>query len=396
MTVSAIANTIFDPGGLRARKQVNTVKVMMTEGMHDTAIIRLRGERTDLPELQPGTPVQMQYGWNPSDTDWFYGYVDHVETCYHRSLPDQSSFEDVVCMGTSYALKDPFTGAWSQVQASTLAQLVASTYFLGSVIENDDYFWPQLSNPGISAWQFLIQLANKNGYTLAVNKTLLRFMSVDVAVRAYGPNMPVFKTRNTAPSVAFQGISEFHAVTGESFTTPGATSAVRTVSGMDVHSGTIVGAINDGNETTILGSTSVYPFFSQQVSDQVVISQGTAQNTLAGLAEANRFNYQATATLVGKTSVHQGTPIVLNGIDSVNDGVWWVQEVIHKISTVGYSMDVTLGRDSKGDSGMRPINGTAVGFAPSNPLAYTVVNAPPTKLVNNRWRASHQFNVNVS
>lgn len=395
MTVQAVAFPIFDPGGIASKKTVSTVKVMMTEGMHDTAIITLRSEATEAPDLQPGTPVCMQYGWNPADTDWFYGYVDHIETRYDKSLPDQSNFEDVVCLGASYALKDPFIGAWTNIQASALAQQISAYYFLGSLIENDDYSWPQLSNPGVSAWAFLNQLATKNGYSLAVNKTLLRFLSVDVALRCYGPFMPVFKTRNTAASLVQQGVSSFQAVTGESFTMARSNKAVRTIAGLDLNSGQIVGATNTGTQT-ILGNEAVYPFFSQQVSDTVVNSQGTAQSTLRGMAEYNRFSYRATATLTGMTTVKQGTPIVLNGIDSNNDGTWWVMDVTHKISSVGYSMDVCLGRDSKGDSGMRPIQGTTVAFSPMNPLSYAVINAPPTKLVNNRWRAANQFNVNVS
>jgi hypothetical protein len=234
------------------------------------------------------------------------------------------------------------------------------------------------------------------GYSLACNKTTLRFISVDAGVKAYGPSMPVFKTRNTATSVAAQGISSFHAVTGESFTTPGATSAVRSVSGLDINTGQIVGAVNDGDNTTILGQTSVYPFFFQQISDQVVNSQGSAQNLLVGMSEYNRFNYKATATLTGMTVVKQGMPIILNGIDSNNDGIWWVHEVTHKISTVGYSMDVVLGRDSKGDNGMRPVQTPGVAFSPRNPLSYAVGNPPPTKLVNNRWRAAFSSNVNIT
>jgi hypothetical protein len=96
------------------------------------------------------------------------------------------------------------------------------------------------------------------------------------------------------------------------------------------------------------------------------------------------------------TVVKQGMPIILNGIDSNNDGIWWVHEVTHKISTVGYSMDVVLGRDSKGDNGMRPVQTPGVAFSPRNPLSYAVGNPPPTKLVNNRWRAAFSSNVNIT
>jgi len=145
-----------------------------------------------------------------------------------------------------------------------------------------------------------------------------------------------------------------------------------------------------------MGYNSVYPFFGQQISDQVVTSQYHAQAILSGLTQKNRFHYQATATLSGLTTVRQGMPIVITGIDTNQDGMWWVQEVTHKIGSEGYSMDVCLGRDSLGDSGQRPVHGTAVAYTPKNPFAYAITNAPATRLLNRRWRAATQSNVDVS
>ena len=172
---------------------------------------------------------------------------------------------------------------------------------------------------------------------------------------------------------------------------------MRYISGLDLSNGQIIGAVNDGTAViTPLGQYTNYPFFSQQVSDTVVGSQGTAQAVLAGMSQANRFAYQATATISGITSVRPGVPIVISGIDAVNDGTWWVQEAIHNITAASYSIDVSLGSDSVGDNGMRPIQGTAVAFSPGNPFAYTIANAPPTVLVNNRWRAAHASSVSLT
>jgi phage protein D len=393
--IRANAVPIFDPGGRAAQKTVNTVKVLMTENMHDTAIITLRGESTDAPELQPGTPVQMQYGWSTIDMDYFYGYVDHIETHYDRAVGDGSTLEDVVCLGATYSLKDPFIGGWTNVQASTLVTQISKQYFLSSVVEDDDTVWPQLAAPGDSAWCFLTQLASKTGYSLACNKTRVRFVSVDLAMKRYTPTMPVFYSRNTVGTTAQQSITKFQALTGEALALAGHTKATRQVSGLDLRTGQIISATNDASDPTPLGQNSNYPFFSQQVSTSVVSSQGHAHAVLAGMAQNNRFAYQATATLGGLTAVKQGMPIVISGIDSNNDGTWWVQEVTHKIKSQSYSLDVSLGRDATGDNGTYPVQGTSVVFTPINPVGYVVANIPPTKLVNNRWRAAHASNVGI-
>lgn len=396
MTIGSGAYPVFDPGGRKAQKQVNRVRVIQTEGMHDTAIITLRGEHQDVPELQPGTPVKMQYGWTTVDMAWFYGYVDHVENCYDWAVPDTSTYEDVVCMGASYALKDPYVGAWTSAQASSLVKQIANKYFLSAVVENDDSTWPRLAAPGDSAWSFLVQLAAKVGYSLACNQTNIRFNSVDLGLRWHGPGMPVFKSRNIAPSFLSQSISRFNSLQGEALPVAGSTKALRYVSGYDMRTGQIVGAVDDGSNVSQLGADWTYPFFGEQISNEVVSNQAHAQAILAGKAEQNRFNYQATATVSGLTSVKQGVPVMIRGIDSNQDGVWWVQEVTHKILSQGYSMDLCLGRDSLGDNGIRPVQGSAVAYTPTNPFSYNIANAPETRLINNRWRAAFQSNVDIS
>jgi phage protein D len=396
MTIRAIATPVFDPAGAAAKKTINSVKIMQSEGMHDTAIITMRAVETDAPELQPGTPVQMQYGWANVDTEYFYGYVDHVETHYDRAVTDPSTFEDVVCLGASYTLKDPFVGAWSNVQASSLVEQIANKYLLSTAVEDDDTIWPQMVSTGDSAWLFLTQLAQKTGYSLACNKTMIRFVSIDLAMRGYWQTMPVFRTRNTAQSFFQQTVSRFKTLTGEALDLPGHVKSIRSITGMDLRTGQIVGAVNDGSTIVPLGQNQVPPFFRDQISDTVVSNQSHANAVLAGMAQNNRFAYQASATLSGLTAVKQGVPVLLSGIDSNNDGIWWVQEVTHKIRSQGYSMDVSLGRDAKGDNGVRPTQGSSVAFTPQNPFAYIVANAPPTILVRQRWRAGYQSNVDIS
>lgn len=393
MSIVAFARPIFDPAGRATLKTTNNVQVLQSQGMHDTAIITLRGENMTAPELLPGTPVQMLYGNNPTDIDTFYGYIDHINTHYDYRVQDTATMQDVVCLGVSYALKDSFVGTWSQTRASSLVQSVIMQYQLAGLIQNDDFVWPQLASTGDSAWSYLNQLADKVGYVLACNKGLLRFTSVDVALRQNRAGMPVFETRNAATRPT---ITRFQTIQGEAMGQEGHDRATRTVTGINPDTGDLVGAVNTGSTGLTLSRGSPDPFFIQQVSDQVVTTSSTAQALLTGIADENRFQYQATATLSGLTSVTQGTPIVLSGIDNNSDGVWWVEEVVHKIRVPGYTMDVLMGRDGIGDTGMRPVQQNGVAYSAANPFAYALSHLPPTILVNQRWRSASQFNVYIT
>jgi hypothetical protein len=99
--------------------------------------------------------------------------------------------------------------------------------------------------------------------------------------------------------------------------------------------------------------------------------------------------------LSGDATVVQGMPIVLTGLDTKDNGMWWVHEVTHNIQRSSYTMDVRLGRDSSGDSGLRPTTSSDVAFSTNNVFAFAMANIPATRLVNNRWRSAFQANTLV-
>ena len=147
----------------------------------------------------------------------------------------------MVCLGASYSLKDPYVGAWTGVQASSLVNQIASKYFLSTVIETDDTVWPQLAAPvrlrlGASwpSWP------SKTGYSLACNKTMVRFVSIDLAMARYWQTMPVFLSSKVASSYAQQGISQFQALTGEALGDCRVhTKRTCSISGIDLQTGQI-------------------------------------------------------------------------------------------------------------------------------------------------------------
>ena len=396
MSAQAFATPVFDPGGINGVKTVSRVKITQTEFLHDMAVITLRGADMSAPELQPGTPVQITYGWQNVQNIGFYGYIDHIESSYARMEPLEVRYNDVICLGASYVLKDPITGTWTSVRASDLAQQIAGRYYLSVFVEIGDTLWPQIGTPGTSAWSFLVSLAQKLGYTLACNQTLLRFTSVDAALAQSWNSMPIFRNQVSAPSLSYQTLQRFKAIQGESLNLPGHSRATRTAGGINPLTGQVITVTDNASAVSAMGKSVPYPFFTQSQTDLVVNDQFQGQASLAGLQQQNRFHYLAEATLSGDASVVQGMPIVLTGLDAKDNGVWWVQEVTHEIKVNSYIMMVQLGRDSSGDSGARPVTSKAVAFDEGDPFAYALANIPPTTLVNNRWRSAYQSNTQVA
>jgi hypothetical protein len=390
MTLYAYADPLFDPGGAKMREVVTTVTVRQAEFMHDAAIITLRGSDMSSPTLQPGTPVMMNYGWYNTRIDTFYGYIDHIESSFERNTPEAAHYHDVVCLGASYIMKDAFLGAWSSIKASDLVQQMALRYMFATLVEVDDVIWPQLSSPGQSAWSFLVSMAQKLGYSMSCNKTLLRFTSVDQALKQNWATMPIFQNqRSNLNTHAYESLVSFQALQGEATGLNGNRS-LRLAGGIDPRNGQVIKVSNDPSTMSTMAASVPPPFFSTVSPDVVINEQGQGNASLAGLAQQNRFHYQACAGLTGDPSIVQGMPIVLTGLGRKDDGAWWVQEVVHKFRVSAYTMDVLLGRDSSGDNNARPNASYQTVYSPTNPLTLALAASPPTILVGNRWRSQSQ------
>ena len=393
-TIQPFSLVIFDPVGYAEVKTTTQVEILQGEFLHDTAVVTLRGANMSDPTLQPGVVVSIGYGWYHFQVEQFYGYIDHIESHYQRLTSDAAEYHDVVCIGASYVLKDPYVGSWMSVQASALVQQIAVSYGLSTLVEVDDTTWPQLSAPGDSAWTFLVTMAQKLGFTFACNKTLLRFTSVDLAMVQNVNTMSVFNSANSALNANYETIMSFSALQGEATGING-TRAVRQAGGIDLRTGQMVLITDDTTSIRPIAASVPPPFFTMQESDLVISDQFQGQAALAGVQQQNRFHYLAEAKLTGDTSVVQGVPIVLSGLGEKDNGIWWVQEVCHHFEYAVYYMTVKLGRDSSYDIGYRPAGTSHVAYSPNNPLSQAMNSVPPTRLVLNKWRAAYSSNTQV-
>jgi phage protein D len=365
------------------------MKVMQCEAKHDLAVVTVRDEDPNVPEYTTGTACQLIYGFSPHQLETFYGYINHVSQPYERTtnLNQSLVYMDVVCVSASWILKQAFSRIWTSIQASAVVTEVAKSAMFSTTIETTDFSWPQLANPGRSAWSFLGELAGKLGWSLACNNTNLRFMSHDRVLSREAGTMPTFYSRTAAPNLNYETITRFESLQGETVQLEGHERTKRVLSNVDLTSGQVF-TVNNTGVSQGLGTTRLAPFFTEYETDLVAADQQHAQARLDAEAQRNRFHIQASANVSGNSEVKQGTGVVLLGLGSKNSGVWYVEEVVHNLKLGKYTMDLTLGRDALGDTGHRSRpSGIAwqvtdrVGL-PSTP--------PSTVFVNGQWRASWQ------
>ena len=391
---TAYASIILDPAGTKMSPIVLSADIHQEDNAHDIAVLKLRGVDPTTPVFQTGTPVQITYGWNPNSTQNFYGYVNHVEPeHHHKTIPSLATLQcTLVCVGASYGMRNGSTRAWTNAQASSIVQDLIKSFFLSGVVEVGDPVWPQISNPGISTWQFLMSLADRLGRSLAVNQTSLRFMSLEKIMQQSTATIPTFWTRVAAPDASYATLSSFRALQGETAQVGENSKAIRIVSNVDRLLGKFTVSVDPFDP--LLGASSPAPAFRTYETGVPSGNAGIARESLVGKQRDNRFYIQAEAVVAGNVKVTQGMPVLLLGLGSMHEGLWYVQSVVHRIHSSNYISELSLGRDAVNDTGQRPVRppDQKVGITDQNAFS---ASPPQTVLVNGGWRAAFNSVVTV-
>ncbi len=363
------------------------------EFAHDLAIAHIPFEYAGSKRYETGTPVEVRWGTvYPNNTNRFYGYVHHTEPVYTRGgRGGRSHTLKVVCIGASYRLKQPRQRVWKMRTApSVVRELANLVKFSGDVQPHGD-IRESIANPGVSDWRFMVEQAQRIGYTFYVSNTDVHFHDRITRFRRLQRSAPVFFARQPGDNTLGDSIYAFHIIVGE--TTPdGGDQAIRVIQGVDPRFAEVVSAL-DRVGTPIreqLAQRSFSPEFLKYETDIVAQNIGSATTQLEGLARKNRWHYVANAEVVGVPSVHQGSPVFFEGLGPRDSGYWYVEGVEHVIRPDDYRMYLSLGRDSSYVTRSRPQEaaGRRVIRQRFDPFGTKKAALPPTTLVGGLWRSS--------
>lgn len=387
---NAFAFLQMDPANRSERLWLRDCKVYMSPFEHDMAHVIVQGpDDADWTQWDTGTPLWIQYGRNPSSVATFYGYL--LSTTRHwdqtQKLAVKDRLMEVIAIGASWPLKDGLSTSYTNLTSSQMAQQIATINYFNVDAPATSYVWPSKNVGGCSEWEFLCDLAKQSGLICYMHGTELRFYDAMTRLRRNNSVVPVFYEKDSGKGMS---VLSFSTDSTDMSADPGRIKRNRVHVSTDIRTGQPVLVQDDG--TTSLGSflAARYkpPAFTEYATDLVSESQMAAQTLLPARTIENRFAFRAKGVLSGDARVTQESPIVVEGVGARNSGIWQVLEVCHHVKWHWYSTDVTLGRDSDYDNGVRPglpANQARAQFDPSQTIVF---NDPPTTLVNGRWRSA--------
>lgn len=343
------------------------VSINRAAGFQPKAALVIQGEKAHdvasfvhsvsaLPQSLPdGTPVQIHFGREGAAQQRFVGYIHHTEPVF---TDDQTRGRlKVVCIGASWSLMSGLQRIWHHQSLDTIVREVAQEAYLSADVEPHTVRWPYIS-ANTSAWEFLLELADKIGYTLSCNGTEVKFISPAEALK---------RAIRGAPSISHR---VFHPVVGA------ASEAGRKVQkigfGIDPRTARLFSAAGGeaGEFLEIDTQSSLSP---EEAAVQV--------------SQRQRFVYQATAEADGDARITQASVVYVPGVSFDYAGHWYVHRVEHDIRDDGeYAVHLQLGKDARGAYAQTPSQGAGLRIR-TDPYGEVTGNPPPSVLVSRVWRS---------
>jgi hypothetical protein len=126
-----------------------------------------------------------------------------------------------------------------------------------------------------------------------------------------------------------------------------------------------------------------------QFADISASSYGEAHTILEGERERGRWTRRAEVEIRGDPRVSQGATVLLAGVGSEHEGLWYVSEVEHVIRGGSYDLSLVALRDDSSPRGEVSVPGRRVIRERFDTHEHHKDSAPRTILMGSTWRSAH-------
>lgn len=330
-TVGPVVYAIYVNGTL-SREFPLDVELRQAWGQHDLFYVRIEYQKMLVLNNKNlwanNAPIQIIWGQAPSNTNTWYGYVNHHTIDGNADSGSNTMQITYTCIGTSKPMNTDKTRTWGEVTGTYIAKKIAGEYGLRAVLSSTSWVLPYEVQSNESDFKFLNRIADKTGFRFWVSGGTLYFIDPIVILEGSG-SQAVPKYYMDKSFLYLDTVRDFHMDLGDNI--PGAPQTVRTIYGLDKTTGRVfqVKANNATATSDVAQITSEWP-----ASDV-----NYAQNLVNAWQGRSQFWMAATAELYGTSYVYPGKLIYLSGnqLNQEATGYWIVSSADHVMMTSGTS-----------------------------------------------------------
>lgn len=349
---------------------LNKIEIHLAENQHDLTNLEIVGlpPRAVTEYLNQAVQLHIDTGANYQFD--FVGYVTDVrpEAKTYQSLINDSPFQNavVMCMGASYIMRGAKSRVWTGYGLLDVAKELASTYRFSLDVPQELGTRGTLVQAQESDWQFLVRCCTVMGY----------------AVTVHGTHLHIFDPHNASDrATSFNKLITVRLGRGNPRTVPGLISEFRGSFSEHhadgLYKNTVVRVRQGTTEfdvtTQDIKGIDGTPRFENRINDYAANYDEAVR--LIDAASKDAYDYTATAVVAGMAGCVPGGVVQLDNYNAHFDGLWYVREVQHSLSSGAFVTTLSLARN---------ISSQLEQF--SHTEKYTF---PPTpRFVGTRWEAT--------
>jgi len=348
---------------------LNRLEVELTENQHDVLFVHLAGIPTQAITDYQNTGVLLHFDTGTSYSFDFTGYITDVrpESQTSMGLVNDSPFQNsiLVCLGASYAMRGPKSRVWQNASLADVAKEFAQVYRFSLDIPKDTTVYAPMVQAQESDWQFLVRYCKMLGYSVNVHGTHIHIYDpYRAADRATSVHRLVTMRQSKGDTTPAPGqISEFKGSFSEHHQDGQYKNTVVTVRQGNTEF--------DVTSQEIRGGTGA-PRYENRINEYVD-SYAQAVRTIDA-ASKHWYDYEASVVVSGVAGCVPGGVVYLDNYNSGFDGLWYVTEAKHSISSGAFISTLQLARNK--DSQLVTFQNTQSFLPP-----------PRSRLMGSSWEA---------
>lgn len=323
---------------------VTTVELDLAANKHDMLSIHMNGIPSKAITDYISAPVRFSITNGPGRSQTFVGYVLYVEPTYNASAPivNQTMFYSakIVCIGASVVMKNVSSRVWGSTNIYRIAQEMSNKYKFSLTCFKDSFEIRNAVQANESDWEFLLRMCETYGYSVTVHGT---HMSIWDPFQAIG-RRPSFE--RLTPQNAYAGptpgaIVDFNGTFG--YLTPEGKSYKYRISTVDDNGvSTTVSDPGSGVVESWSGKGET-PLYTSTING-IATTIGEGQKMI-NAKRRKHFAFNATAKILAGAGTVPGGVVSVEGYESNFEGLWYVREVKHHVSKMGYFTDLLISKD---------------------------------------------------
>jgi phage protein D len=352
---------------------LNRLEVDLSENQHDALSIHLAGIPMQAITDYQNAAVHLHFDTGAAYSFDFTGYVSDVrpESQTSQGTVNHSPFQNsvLVCLGASYEMRGARSRVWESATLATVVGEFAQRYGFSADVPTGDVLYNPIVQSQESDWQFLVRYAKLLGYAVNVHGT---------HIHIYDPHMAADRV------TSFHRLVTVRATRGNVAPVPGQVADFRGSFSEHSHDGlyknTIVTVDQDGGEfdvsTQEIQGIEGEARFENRINEHVN-SYAQAVRVIDA-ASKQAYDYQATAIVSGVAGCVPGGIIFLTDYAAEFNGLWYVREVCHSISTGVFQSTLQLARNKTSE--LDTFQNTE-----------SFISPPLPRLMGTRWEATQRI-----